>query len=139
MKWQDWKGVREECQHKAYAIYEFRIIDQEGRVVSIPRFAREDQEGILCIGKASNMARRLKQFRTGVEKCNGHSEAKLIHLVNKHCDNFSIDLSKVQYRYCKCSESELDQIEEEHIKAYVKKYGEVPPFNSSIPKRYGEW
>ena len=139
MQWNDWVGVDEECECKQSAIYEFRIVDEEGEAMAIRRLAGVDKGGTLCIGKANNMRRRLRQFRDGVINCKGHSEAKLIHLVNRHCDNFSVSIKSIQYRYSICVVSKLDSSEEQCIKLYIKNYGEVPPFNSAIPKRYGKW
>lgn len=125
--------------HNHGAIYKFRLLAKDNKPLKIRRMLADDNSGILCIGKTTNMERRLKQFRSGVYNCKGHSEGNLFYLVKKYCKNFDYKPELIQYRFKAYAGADLELKEEKCIKRYIKSFGEVPPFNSAIPNRYGSW
>ncbi len=141
MDWSDWQPLREESNHEGAAVYELRMVRSENNPVSIPRFLSCDKNGLLSIGSTTCMESRRKQFICGREKCYGHSEGNLLHLLIKHT---SLDERfpgyGLEFRYCPAAnESEAKAAEDRLIKGYVCKCGETPPLNSAIPRRYGSW
>lgn len=141
MKWNNWEKLDSKCDHAAAAVYEFRLVSEKSQPYKFPRWFAVDKNGILSIGETGDMQKRLKQFINGFNRCNGHSEANLLFLINKHCSlNDIFSNYEIEYRYIPVSSKEYaKQCEEILIKDYVKSFGEVPPLNSAIPKRYGEW
>ncbi len=82
----------------------------------------------------------LRDFVRGLEHGRGHSEANLLHILEK-----STPLKRVlprriyQYRFRPArNKADANKLEEGLIKRYVKRFGEVPPLNSAIPNRYQE-
>lgn len=108
--------------------------------MSIPRFFDKDPNGILSLGKAGDMERRRKQFVDGWKKQRAHSEGILLSILEKyavHRIDAKYPNSDFFYSYLGL-ETEQRAIQEERwlIKKYVMHFGEVPPLNSAIPKRY---
>jgi hypothetical protein len=139
MGFSEWKKITEPSNCNEPAVYKIRLKDNEGSVVSINRFLGKDEEGILCIGETENMERRRKKFARGIQHGTAHSEARLIYLIKTHCRIFKEKYADAQYEYCfeeAITKEEAKMKEVKLIKNYVKQYGEGPPFNSAIPKRF---
>ena len=141
MKWNNWEELDSKCNHADAAVYEFRLVSEKSLPYKFPRWFAIDNNGILSIGETGDMQKRLKQFINGFNRCNGHSEANLLFLINKYCGlTNAFPNYKIEYRYMPVSsKGAAKKFEESLIKDYVKFFGEVPPLNSAIPKRYGEW
>ena len=88
----------------------------------------------------TDMERRRKQFISGEQRCQGHSEGNLLFLLKKYSPfKAKHDNSKYEYHFQKVGTTdEAKKKETKLIKDYVKQYGEVPPLNSAIPDRYEE-
>lgn len=84
---------------------------------------------------------RRKQFISGLGKMHGHSEGNLLCVLQKHTPLLK-KYPGLEYEYSFArikSKGRESELEENEIKTYVKKFGEVPPLNSAIPNRYGKW
>ena len=140
-KWVDWLNINDKCNYQGPAVYKVRLADTNGNACKLGRLLTTDDEGIMCIGHASNMKQRKAQFLTAIRKAYGHSEMNLVYYLEKYT-GFKKKFKEVQFQYCfcKCSDVAKSKSQEEQlIKAYFKKFGEVPPLNSAIPHRYDGW
>ena len=136
VEWSPWVSVSIASSWKESAVYRFRLL-ASGKPASIPRFLRPDSEGILSIGVSGNMDRRRARFIRGYSKGRGHSEANLLHILNKLSTSASIPLDQIEYSYSICPNRAVAlSLEERLLKQYFLAYGEVPPLNSAIPGRY---
>jgi len=140
MNWSFWKNIDKAARHDSHAVYEIRLVNTQGTSVAINRFLGKDKKGLLSIGMTTNMERRRKQFISGEDRCQGHSEGNLLFLLKEYSRfRTKHPLPKYQYRFQKViSEDETKRKERKLIKDYVRQYGEVPPLNSAIPGRYEE-
>jgi hypothetical protein len=139
MGYSKWKKITEPSHCYEPAVYKIRLKDNEGFVVSIDRFLGKDKKGILCIGKTKNMETRRKKFVRGIQHGKAHSEARLIYLIKTYCKKFQEKYSDPKYEYSfekVLTKEEAERKETQLIKDYIKQYGEAPPFNSAIPKRF---
>jgi hypothetical protein len=136
--WSDWRDVNQPADHKGCAVYRIRLCNQTGPV-RISRFLGTDDDGLLCIGKTIHMDYRRKQFVNSLKDGeSAHSEGRLLHFLEKESPLLKFHPKpKYQYSFAKVSSGQESKIEEEQIKAYVRRFGEVPPLNSAIPNRYG--
>jgi len=140
--WTNWQRIDEESNHDGPAIYEVRIITGEGTPVPIPRFLSCDNDGLLLIGQTGRgMEARRAQFVCGVENCYGHSEGNLLHQLIRYSPlNERFQDYRLEFRYYPAMDQTAAKLaEEQSIKRYICKFGEVPPLNSVIPNRYGDW
>jgi hypothetical protein len=140
-RWTDWFNIDAKCNYHGPAVYKVRLICVNGNRCQLERLLKADQEGIICIGNTSNMEQRRKKFLSGVNRATGHSEMNLIYYLKAYT-NFSNKFkdSYFQYSFRECSNvTESKKEEEKLIKSYFKEFGEVPPLNSAIPKRYKGW
>jgi len=111
-----------------------------GKPIEIRRFLGIDRNGILCIGKTTQLASRRKQFIRGLGGIFGHSEGNLLHILETISPiEVKFPDREYEYSYAVVAIGDEDITEEEEIKAYVKEFGEVPPLNSAIPNRFGDW
>jgi len=110
---------------------------------SIPRAAHLDQRGVLYIGQASNLRNRLRSALQARHPATGilweyprvtsavlgtPKEAR--HVRNHH-------LNRLIVRFAgPVPERELDRYERALLFAYFYRYGELPPLNSALPKRW---
>ena len=109
--------------------------------ITIPRIGKDDTDGTLCIGQAKNLERRYKQFRSGVMRASGHSEANLLYYLLYYSSSVRNKLNgkNIVVYYRMVEQAELDQQERDEIIYYIMKYGEPPVLNCAIPKRYIDW
>ena len=140
-KWTDWLNINDKCNYQGPAVYKVRLTNANGKACTLARLLTADKEGIMCIGHTSNMKQRRAQFVSAINRASGHSEMNLVYYLRDHT-NFSNRFkdANFQYSFCKCyGVAEIKSKEEQLIKAYFKKFGEVPPLNSAIPNRYEGW
>ena len=133
-RWSKWKKFTEDNlkgNPKEPGIYRIRI-----QGIKISRFLGEDKNGILAIGKSNNIWRRLKSFFRSANGKKGHSEGRTLYLILKNKKS-GLDIENLEYSYCLTkSDEQAIEYEELEIKKYFNKFGEVPPLNSIIPKKY---
>ena len=139
LNWSDWHDITQPANYGENAVYRIRLMNQQGPAM-ISRFLGADSNGILCIGKTNDMEKRRRQFVRGLKGKFGHSEGYLMHILQK-VSPFSALYANTewQYSFAKVGSGEEEAVEAQEIKAYVKEFGEVPPLNSAIPDRYGDW
>jgi hypothetical protein len=139
--WMDWLNINDKCNYAGPAIYKVRLTDAKGNACKLHRLLKQDDEGIMCIGRTDNMKRRWSKFLSAIDAAYGHSEMNLVYYLNEYTDfKKKFEGGQFQYCFCECSNvAECKSQEEQLIKAYFKKFGEVPPLNSAIPNRYENW
>lgn len=109
----------------------------------IRRIGRVDNASILYIGKAKNLRDRLWDFWKERHTASGflwtHIEVARI-ILNKPIPTVSDlgkCLGKLNVRYSTpIIEDQLDMAERALLFAYIKYFGEAPPLNMSLPKRW---
>jgi hypothetical protein len=138
--WTTWWSLDRIAGYRGPAVYKIRLCHTD-IPASIPRFLGTDTNGIVSIGKTSNMEKRRLQFVRGLQKGRGHSEANLLHILGQHSTLATIYPDHYyEYSFLQIMQpGQENVIEEAQIKAYVRQFGEVPPLNSAIPDRYGMW
>jgi len=137
--WSDWREIHKAADHKGCAVYRIRLCNQK-TPVRISRFLEVDNDGLLCIGKTTGMESRRKQFVNALVGKGAHSEGYLLRLLEQESSlSAAYPGREYQYSFAKVARGQEDETEEELIKAYVKQFGEVPPLNSAIPNRLGDW
>jgi len=139
MTWSQWQSIRIPTECSSAAVYQVRGV-VEGRAVEIPRFLAVEPHGILVIGCTNDMSRRRKDFVKGLDRCYGHSEGNLLHLLARHSDLASRHPS-IDYEFRHAPQSTKEAAERTEallVKAYIRRYGEGPPLNAAIPDRYDE-
>ncbi len=119
------------------AVYKIRLVI-DGAVVHIPRFLCEDRSGILQIGVTDNLESRRRRFMRGLNVGKGHSEANLLHMLERRSSLLrTFPKARYEIAFRLMHEREQAAAEEEAlIKAYLYRFGEVPPLNSAVPNRY---
>jgi hypothetical protein len=85
------------------------------------------------------MEERRRDFVRGLNLGDGHSEANLLHRISRSRRFVRLFPGCLyQYSFLRVSSRrEAASVEEWLIKNYVQQFGEVPPLNSVIPRRYG--
>jgi len=119
-----------------------RLVDARGNAYKLNRLLKADDDGIMCIGKTGTMKTRRKQILSGVERGRGHSEMNLVYFLKNYSTEYLNKFQNARFQYSMhvcATEEESKQEEERLIKLYFLKFGEVPPLNSAIPNRIGEW
>lgn len=137
VKWK-WRSVRQPIDSSEPAVYAVRLLNR-GKVIPITRFLGVDIEGILTIGMSTNIKRRCKQFNHGHDKGRGHSAANILNFLRKKSKAYKSKLSdpsfEIAYKVV-ADRSAAIKLEEILTRRYLKRFGEVPPLTSVIPKRY---
>jgi hypothetical protein len=138
--WSSWKPLKVSCQNYGAASYNLRLMTPTGPL-AIARFLGVDKRGLLTIGETGNMEKRRTDFVRAIEKCTGHSEGNLLHLILLHSQIKKLHPEHaLQYRFlAEADKAAAKFSEEQMIKSYIRKYGEPPPLNCAIPDRYGNW
>ena len=132
------RPIDEPTGHRGPAVYKVRLL-ADGEVQPIARFMGTDRSGILQIGVSGGFEGRRKQFVSGLARCNGHSEANLLHMLLKQrgfrrrIGRFELEIAFQAHR----TKQAAVRAEETLIRAYLHRFGEVPPLNTAIPNRYG--
>lgn len=141
MSWTAWAPIDSSAEYDGPAVYEIRLVASDGNPLPIHRFLDCDDRGLITIGETRNMETRRRQFVCGRDKCYGHSVGNLLYYLLRHSPlNERFQGFKIEYRFREeVDKSNAKQAEDRLIKAYVREFGEVPPLNTSIPDRYGNW
>ncbi|KKL90433.1 hypothetical protein LCGC14_1904750 [marine sediment metagenome] len=130
MDWSNWENIENLPDYEGKGVYRFRLVDNKGKCVSIPRFLGEDKDGIIVIGEAENIKTRLNQFNKVVteSKKYAHSEGLTIHLLRKITKFKEIyGMCTFQYTFIKVDEHK--EAEKKLLENYFEDYGETPPLN----------
>ena len=141
-RWNEWVDIEKNTSYKSYGVYKMRLADLKDYPVGIPRFLEKDKDGILQIGSSKHTERRRKYFRGAMEgKGYAQSEGKRLNLIKKYTNFMGRHNDcKIQYSFKELgSEIKARKEEERLLKCYFKRYGEVPPLNNNLPKKYIDW
>jgi|GEM_PF-5116333 len=112
----------------------------------VDRVFEQDSSGILYIGKAKNLRERVHQFYRSDHNaswflyCHRDLARKYISSeITDHEEKVAPYVGQLNISYAEANdEAHAEEIERVAIFSYVKKFGEVPPLNNSIPDRYSE-
>jgi hypothetical protein len=110
---------------------------------AIPRIGGSDEKSIIYIGKTKNLRNRLWGFWKANHTASGvlwtHPTMACI-VLNKPIRNIrdvEEQLGKLQVCYSTpIDEHLLDRAERALIFAYIQRFGEAPPLNMSLPRRW---
>ena len=142
-RWNEWVDLEKNASYKGCGVYKIRLADSKDCPIEISRFLVKDKDGILQIGRSKNIEKRIKLFHGAMEgKNRAHAEGKRLYLIKKYTDFMTrYNNYKIQYSIKELQdENEVRKEEERLLKCYFKKYGEVPPLNNNLPKRYNiDW
>ena len=135
-KWTRWRPIDAPSGCLGAAAYQVRL-KRRSRPVSLARLLGRDTSGVLAIGEAGNLEKRRKQFLRGLRTGAGHSEADLIWLLTltgRAERLFTGTALEYRFRSAPNKQAATD-FEKKAFWSYVRRFGEVPPFNSSFPGR----
>jgi hypothetical protein len=88
------------------------------------------------------MEQARRDILTGIKSWDKHMAGIMIHILTKYCRAYRTahGSSIVQYRFQRHMSRVARKLREERlIKGYVRRFGEVPPLNSTIPNRHYDW
>jgi hypothetical protein len=140
--WSAWNDIVQATSYSGHAVYQLRYVDASGSARSIARFLVPDPTGVLYIGERANMEQARIDILTGIDCWDKHMAGIMIHILKRYSEGFRAQHSesRLQYRFEQHDSAESrKQREEQLIKAYVLRFGEVPPLNSAIPNRHSGW
>ena len=142
-RWSNWHRIEDEGMvsgiiHDCYGIYRIRAVKSSGEAIVIPRIGGMDDQGIIYIGRSGY--KNKKTYRTLSQRIREFWNAN-------HSGGWTADLS---YRCClkkvkgfkdyeydvqimTLPDHLIDKSEAKELEIYFKKYGELPPYNSSFP------
>ena len=110
---------------KKAGIYEIRMPR------SINRLIGKDKEGILEIGQSNNLQVRLKRFYTAATGGKAsHSEGLRFHHL-RLASKLDVKTDHLKMCFREIDKIKLKSAEKGYLSRYQKKYGELPPLNSS--------
>ena len=146
-EWSNWKEIWRiddiAVLFKCPGVYKIRLTNEPDNATKIPRFLGVDEEGLLAIGESRNLSRRIRQFyRAYSGQSFAHSVAeRLFTLLSKIINsNSTLKNSRIEFSCMKLKDKAEAQIYEERLlKTYFKKFGELPPLNSSLPDKKVDW
>ncbi|MEE9615192.1 MAG: hypothetical protein V3W31_09660 [Thermodesulfobacteriota bacterium] len=111
----------------------------------VRRVAGQDHSGILYIGKSIKLRRRLKRFIDFNHIASGflwENREVAGGILGERCqsdEDYLIEqLGKLKVKFSTINKSKLEEAERAVLHAYVRKFGEVPPLNNSLPKRWSK-
>jgi len=108
---------------------------KNGKPISIPRLRGLDEKGVLYIGSAKYLKRRVRELWKGINKnVEAHTIGKTI-IFCKIFEIISLDEYEISWEELKSHENAQGQ-EWAALKLYVDKYREPPPFNLGIRREY---
>src|SRR5258707_12172018 len=86
IEWSEWTTLDQLPDHRGHAVYRIRLCES-GTVISIQRFFDCDDEGILCIGKSTNLKSRLQSFKRVIKIGRGHYEGHRLYILQKRLND----------------------------------------------------
>lgn len=124
--------------HNVPGVYFVRR-SKNGKPISIPRLGGVDHKGILYIGSAKKLRRRVRELWKGI---NGQVEAHTIGKTIIFCkisEIVNLDEYEISWEELKTHENAVGQ-EWTAIKSYADKHKEPPPLNLAIRREFfGVW
>lgn len=146
-KWSNWKEISRiddvAALFKCPGVYKIRLADQQENAIKVPRFLGVDKEGLLAVGESDNLSRRIRQFYraySGQSFAHSVAERLFVLLFKRVNSNSTMKNSRLEFSCMKLKDKAEAQIREETLlKTYFKKFGELPPLNSSLPDKDVDW
>jgi hypothetical protein len=138
MSWSKWKDIEQKADYKGCGVYKIRLADSNKKPIEIHRFLGHDNEGILQIGRSTNIERRIGYFHGAMKGKNyAHAEGeRLNYIIENTCFLERYKDCNVQYSFKKLENEREVKAEEKHLLIiYFKIFGEVPPLNNNLPGR----
>ena len=131
LEWSQWIALRTLILSDvpaATGVYQIRwAID--GKPMSIDRANGVDKSGLLYIGKAKNLKRRLRAFCRGIFERRITHTAAYTYIWDSFDKKFKPD--QLEVRWAVVSEDELDDYEFALLGDYIEAYLDTPPLNIS--------
>lgn len=120
-----------------FGIYEIRLVRSLGSPIPIPRFCARDSTGVIYIGRSG-----LKRQQTG--RTISHRLAEFLrgpHRAGRKYKRFEAALRqlmmfrqhRLEVRGLFLPDDQIGLREAKRLCSYRDKFGELPPFNSSLP------
>jgi hypothetical protein len=135
--WTGWRNVDDPPDRRFPAAYRYRMVFGD-RPLMIPRWLAKDHDGILLIGSTENMWNRCTQLRKARSDGYGTSTMNLLYFVEQYTElgrrhpNATVQYQCMITQKCREWEARL-------IKRYIRRFGEPPPLNCSVPDRFRGW
>jgi len=109
----------------------------------IGRVGGDDRKGIVYIGKSINLRQRVKSFWNGNHTAGGYlyehpviaRKIMKMRIINEKDVDKGIGKLKIRYATVTNLE-ELELAERALMFAYIRRFGEAPPLNLNVPKRW---
>ncbi|WP_375203834.1 hypothetical protein [Hyphococcus sp.] len=108
-------------------IYEILSVDHNGDPLSINRFCGVDKFGVLYIGRSFHMRRRLRAFANMI--LNNSKRGHVAGRTYRTSPKIKKIASPESLIFCFKHLDDVASEESSLLKAYVNKFGEVPPLN----------
>jgi hypothetical protein len=109
----------------------------------IGRVGGDDKKGIVYIGKSKNLRRRVKNFWDGYHSAGGYLyehpiiAGKIMKMKIINEKDVDKGIGKLKIRYATVTNlEELELAERALMFAYIRRFGEAPPLNLNVPKRW---
>jgi hypothetical protein len=143
-EWTDWVDIETAKSPQGpfvgHGIYQIRIVDEQNEPIPISRIGGIDPSGLLHVGRSGHgiesptrtIANRLKEF---IQQ--QHSGGKTYARAREVLLRFpQFANHQLQARAMFVKNDEIDIAESRAAWAYLGKYGELPPCNSSLPRAW---
>jgi hypothetical protein len=123
-------------------VYWVHLMDPEDPTKFFPinRFAHTDPEGILSIGKATNLAHKISNIRYQILNNKGHGEWGLFCHMFDLCELMEElhgpreqILRHLKMSFVRTTRSQLDQVEAQQTYRYMGYFAELPPMCGQMP------
>lgn len=149
-EWSNWFLLSEDNLEKVGnipGIYRIKLVyKNNGKDKPIPRFLKEDKQGIIYIGETmKGLKRRLGFFKKAYldDKYHPHSGGNLLHFIIKKIivdfeDKYELHFSYISFNKNTESsklEEDLRKEEKKKLEEYFMEFGELPILNSETPFR----
>lgn len=103
---------------------------RDGKPVAISRLGGVDQKGILYVGSAKNLKKRVKRLWRGINQQGRHTIGKTI-IFCKVFELINLDEYEISWEEARSPEKAIG-LEWTAIKLYADKYREPPPLNLQL-------
>ena len=129
-KWQAIEGIYHNMDLlDKKGLYQIRMVDMGNKPLPIPRIGGIDPDGIIYIGKTKRLRRRIEAFLGGRHSGGGmyfrvYRRLKRREPYREH---------SLQFRVMAGTDNNITTREREMLQRYLRRFCELPPFNSTVP------
>jgi hypothetical protein len=127
---------------KTFGIYKISFRDENGKPVAISRIGGIDESGIVYIGSSIKVVERTHEFKKILQAKGTHDGAMTFLLMwesliqkNPIYKNYNMNTLDIKFE----TEEEARNQEAVLLADYFNKYSELPPCNSNIPRKWGDF